>query len=223
MPSKARKSLDANLEDVVKLLALHAEKGGNSPGRRYGLEVLNKSAIVLLTAFWEAYCEDIAEEAVHFIVEHATSASALPKEIRKIVASRLKQDPNELAIWDLAGEGWREVLKANLAEQTDARNRKLNTPKSSNINELFQSTIGLPEVTGSWDWARKLVPAQQAARLDKFVSLRGAIAHRGRADVSVKRTHVVNYLGLIQRAARSTGGAVRKHVRLITGKNLWPT
>ena len=37
-------------------------------GRRYHLEVLNKSAIVLVTSFWEAYCEDIAAEGLAHIV-----------------------------------------------------------------------------------------------------------------------------------------------------------
>jgi hypothetical protein len=32
--------------------------------------VLNKSAIVLLTAFWEAYCEDLAAEALNHVGDH---------------------------------------------------------------------------------------------------------------------------------------------------------
>jgi hypothetical protein len=63
MPSEAQKSLDANLKEIERLLALHTMVGGKTKGRRYGLEVLNKSAIVLITAYWEAYCEDIAAEA----------------------------------------------------------------------------------------------------------------------------------------------------------------
>ena len=62
MPSEARKAFDANVADVDRLLALHSTAGGAGQGRRYGLEVLNKSAIVLVTAYWEAYCEDIAAE-----------------------------------------------------------------------------------------------------------------------------------------------------------------
>jgi RiboL-PSP-HEPN len=57
---------------------LHSEIGGTSPGRRYGLEVLNKSAVVLITAIWEAFCEDLASEAVEFVVDNAKKAELLP-------------------------------------------------------------------------------------------------------------------------------------------------
>jgi hypothetical protein len=55
MPSEGQKSLDANLTEIDRLLELHALVGGKTKGRRRGLEVLNKSAIVLITAYWEAY------------------------------------------------------------------------------------------------------------------------------------------------------------------------
>jgi hypothetical protein len=51
MPSKAKVALDENLGDVERLLELHQEKGGGARGRRYGLEVLNKAAIVLITSY----------------------------------------------------------------------------------------------------------------------------------------------------------------------------
>jgi RiboL-PSP-HEPN len=82
MPSKARVSLDKNLEDVKALLKFHEALGGNEEEER-GLEVLNKSAIVLITSYWEAYCEDIAEEGLECIVTRAKTADVLPKEIKK--------------------------------------------------------------------------------------------------------------------------------------------
>ena len=68
MPSKARRAFDDSAKDVKRLLEIHKTIGGNAPGRRAGLEVLNKSAIVLITAIWEAYCEDISAEALEHIV-----------------------------------------------------------------------------------------------------------------------------------------------------------
>lgn len=38
-----------------------------SPVGRRNLEVLNKSAIVLLCAIWEAYCEDLADDALRLL------------------------------------------------------------------------------------------------------------------------------------------------------------
>ena len=49
-----------------------------SSGRR-NLEVLNKSAIVLLCAIWEAYCEDLADEALRHLLAYSRDYSALPK------------------------------------------------------------------------------------------------------------------------------------------------
>ena len=221
MPSNARIAFDDNLEDIDALLKLHAEKGGASPGRRHGLEVLNKSAVVLITSFWEAYCEDIAEEALECIVTHAPSADALPKAIKKQIATRLKADQNELAVWSISDDKWRQLLKSNLAELREARNRRLNTPKAKNIDELFEAAIGLPKVSSSWNWSNKLPADRAAAKLDKFVELRGEIAHRGKAKTSVKKSQVVDYLDFIRSASAKTGGTVNAHVKKITGHTLW--
>lgn len=221
MPSKARIALDENLKDVDALLKLHEEKGGGGPGRRYGLEVLNKSGVVLVTSYWEAYCEDIAEEGLECIVTHAKTSDALPKEIKKIIAKELKADANELAIWGVADDKWRAVLRKHLQALQDARNRKLNTPKHKNIDDLFESAIGLSNVSSQWIWARKLTAAKAREKLDKFVTLRGEIAHRGKAKTSVTKAQVIDYLEFIRQAAAKTGGAVNAHVHSITGQRLF--
>lgn len=216
MPSKARIALDQNLKDVEDLLKLHEEKGGTGPGRRYGLEVLNKSAVVLITSFWEAYCEDIAEEGLECIVAHAKTSDALPKEIKKVIAKELKGDVNELAIWKISDDKWRAVLRSHLNALQEARNRKLNTPKHKNIDDLFESAIGLANVSSKWTLSPKTKAEQARAKLDKFVELRGEIAHRGKAKTSVKKATVVDYLDFIKQVAAKTGGAVNIHVKAIT-------
>jgi hypothetical protein len=221
MPSKARIALKENLQDVKRLLELHAQKGGDAPGRRYGLEVLNKSAIVLITSYWEAYCEDIAEEALEHIVAHAKTSDALPKEIRKLIAKELKANSHELAIWDISDDKWRDFLKKRLQDLKENRNRKLNTPKHKNIDDLFNSAIGLPNVSSKWVWAKKLTAQKAGEKLDKYVELRGEIAHRGKANTSVKKAQVEDFLDFIKKTAAKTGGAVYKHVQSITGKKLW--
>jgi RiboL-PSP-HEPN len=221
MPSKARLALTENLKDVDSLLELHAEKGGTKPGRKYGLEVLNKSAIILITASWEAYCEDIAAEALAVIVAHAKHADALPEDIKKIVAKELKADQHDLAIWKISDDKWRALLSGRLTKLQEDRNRKLNTPKSENIDQLFVSAIGLPNVSDTWVWAKKLTAAKARKKLEKFVELRGAIAHRGHAIVSVKKAQVVDYRNFIKHAAARTGGAVNAHVKKITDQSLF--
>lgn len=221
MPSKARIAFDENIKDVEALLEIHESIGGSAPGRRYGLEVLNKSAIVLLTSYWEAYCEDIAAEGLECIVTHAKKSDDPPKEIKKIIAKELKANPNELAVWDVSDGKWRALLLNRLKIMQEARNRKLNTPKHENIDDLFEAAIGLSNVSSKWVWAKKLTVAKAREKLDKFIELRGEIAHRGKAKTSVTKAQVTDYLEFLKYAAGKTGGAVNSHVKAITGKCLF--
>ncbi|WP_457253662.1 MAE_28990/MAE_18760 family HEPN-like nuclease [Pseudomonas juntendi] len=220
MPSNARKALTDNLTDVTRLLELHAEAGGDGPGRRRGLEVLNKSAIVLLTSYWESYCEDIAEEAIEHIVKHAKSADALPKTMRKLIAKELKEDKNDLAVWLLADDCWRQLLSARLEQFKVARNWNFNTPKPAQVDELFLDGLGIEKISDSWTW-EKTAAATARTKLKTFVELRGAIAHRGKGDKSVKKADVTTYLELIKKLAAKTGGKVNSHCKSITGKALY--
>ena len=218
--SYARKHLDDNLLDVDKLLEIHQKEGGTKRGRRFDLEVLNKSAIVLITSFWEAYCEDIAEEGLKLIVEKANNSGALPKEIKKAITKKIEANKDELAIWEIADDKWRSLLLDNLNSLKEARNRKLNTPKYKNIDELFVSSIGLADVSKKWNFDRKTAE-QIREKLDKYIELRGEIAHRGNAVSSVTKDQVVDFLDLVKKIAGKTGGAVRIHVKKITGEDLF--
>ena len=223
MPSRARKRFDENAKDIEKLLKLHEEKGGTSQGRRRGLEVLNKSAIVLITSFWEAYCEDIAAEGLEHIVKHGASPDSLPKEIKQIIAKELKADPNPLSVWALCGDGWKHILKTRLDRLREQRNRKLNTPKAQNIDDLFLQSLGLTSISSSWRWAKKMKADRARGKLDRYAILRGEIAHRGTAAKSVTKAKVEDYFDFIKRLVSNTDGAVNSHAKRVTGKPLWPT
>lgn len=220
MASSARIAFDRNAKDVKRLLEIHADVGGDAQGRRFGLEVLNKSAIVLITAIWEAYCEDIAAEALEHLVANTSKGVTLPKELRKKIAAEIRKDQNELAMWDLADKGWQARVCARLQAMTVERNRRLNTPKAEHIDELFANALGLSNVSSSWKWKR-MSSGRAKEKLDKFVALRGAIAHRGAAASGVKKSHVQDYFKHVQRLVGKTGGAVNAHVRHCTGKPLW--
>jgi hypothetical protein len=222
MPSKGYVAFTQNASDIQRLLEIHREQSGTSPGRRYKLEVLNKSAIVLITSFWEAYCEDLATEGLEHIVKHSISSDLLPKEIRQVIAKELKRDVNELAVWSLCGDGWKNVLRSNLEHLRDQRNKRLNTPRTENIDELFHNALGIPRVSSSWSWAKKMTVDRAREKLDKYVTLRGEIAHRGKAAKGVTKAQVQDYFEFIKKLASKTGGTVNMHVRKITGKPLWP-
>jgi len=220
--SQARIKFNDNCDDINRLLGIHEELTGTAPGRRYGTEVLNKSAIVLLTAFWEAYCEDLAAEALSHLVEHASGAQALPKELRKLVARELKDHKNELEIWKLSGEGWRQVLTLRLDALQQRRNMVLNTPKSKQLDELFHDALGIESISASWTWKNMSVE-RASAKLDEYVMLRGAIAHRGAAASTVKKRHVRGYFVHLKRLVELTEGRVAEVVWKATDVEPWPS
>ncbi len=221
MPSKAEQALIDNLSDIDKLLELHTSEGGDGRGRRYGLEVLNKSAMVLITSYWEAFCEDLAEEALEHILTNSSSSDDLPLDIKKIISKELKKDQNELSVWEVADNKWKQFLSARLTKLKEERNRKLNTPKTSNIDDLFEKTLGLKNISSNWRWSRKLTINGAREKLDKFIELRGEIAHRGQPADSVKKAQVTDYREFIEKLASKTSSAVNKHVNDITGVGLW--
>ena len=178
-------------------------------------------SVVLITAFWEAYCEDVAAEGLSHIIDAAPNSQALPMELKKQIAKDMKADPHDLRIWDLAGDGWRDTLRKRADELKEVRNRKLNTPKTDNIDNLFKTAVGIDEISKSWHWPKKMTVARSRSKLDKFVALRGAIAHRGTADVSVTKVQLVDFFKFIGKIGSRTGGAVNKQVKAITGAPLW--
>lgn len=220
MPSKARFAFAYNYGDVERLLAIHSELAGETPGKKHGVEVLNKSGIVLMCAVWEAYCEDIAAEAVEHLVKHAPDASGLPKDLRKHVASELKADTHETAVWKLAGDGWRAHLRTRTKSMTEERNRRLNTPKTSNIKDLFDTAIGLPHVPSAWYWSG--ISAKQAGeKLDGYVSLRGDIAHRARGAENIKKSKVWDFAKHVERLVEKTDAYINDQLRKTCGKKLF--
>jgi hypothetical protein len=220
MASKARAAFDQSCDDVDRLLEIHTHLGGAGPGRKHRLEVLNKSAIVLVTAFWEAYCEDLAAEALEHIVSKSADASKLPKELKKRIADELKADKNQLAVWHLADGGWRALAHARLLAMALKRNWDLNTPKSKQITELFEEAIGFDKATAKWCWKGK-TEAQTRDALDNFVVLRGRIAHRGAASFTVTKAQVQDYFDLVKHLVAKTGGSVYVFVKKETGRPLW--
>jgi hypothetical protein len=171
--STARETFEANREDVERLMELHELMGGGGPGRRIGLEVLNKSGVVLTCAIWEAYVEDVAAEVIEHYVDHLKDVNRLPKDLRLRVAKEL----DGADIWKLAGRGWKQELRNRLKGLQAQRNTALNTPKAAYVEGFFTQALGITGVTSCWAW-RRMSNASAKAKLDRYVTLRGDIAHR---------------------------------------------
>src|SRR5262249_4852832 len=149
------------------------------------------------TAYWEAYCEDIAAEALKHILKHAKSPDRLPKELQQRIAKEVKGAPHDLEVWKLAGSGWKLYLTNRLQTLQAQRNRKLNTPKADNIDELFLEALGISQISSSWSWTG-MSTNNARRKLDEHVTLRGEIAHRGRHSRSVHKTKVEDFLTFAQ-------------------------
>jgi hypothetical protein len=220
MPSKARKSLEANSGDLERLWEIHGHEAGTAPGRKYGVEVLNKAAVVLVCAAWEAYCEDIVREAIDHIAADCADPAKLPKELRTTIANRIRAEKHDHAPWELAGDGWRKILKSNAEDVAKKLTGAWNTPKTAQIKELFAKALGIDDITKSWGWHMNPV-GTTTKTLDEYVALRGEIAHRLKPANSVHKKHGQWFYDHISRLAGKIDGDVEAMLKAATGKAYW--
>jgi hypothetical protein len=210
-----------NTEEVGALIALHEKHTGTDAGRRFGVEILNKSGVVLLTACWEAFVEDAASTAFEYILKHSTDPKKLPDSVLKRVAKAVRDDKHDLKPWELAGDGWRRVLADYKDKMLHTHVSFFNTPKAGNIDALFDELLGLPNISNKWTWNR--MSAQKARdRLAEYVELRGSIAHRVKASKSVRKQTVKDYGDFIGRLAERTANVTNEHVKFLVGSYPWP-
>lgn len=209
-------ALNTNVKEVLNLLSIHSALAGKSPGRKHNVEILNKSAIVLTVACWEAFVEDCAQSSLDFMIDRIPNHNKLPKLVLERVASK----HTGVKAWDFAGDGWKKCLRSNLSEVLAKTTGKLNTPRSPQVNELFRNTIGLTDVSSDWHWPGKGRIAAEKS-LDDLVTLRGGIAHRVSTSQAVRKADVYRSLDLVFRLAVKTSNSVRIHLKDIVGKAPW--
>ena len=202
-------------------MGLHQRTTGSHRGRRYGVEILNKSGIVLLTACWEAFVEDTASTAFGYMLRRMDDPKNLPKTVRQQVATWLKSDKHELKVWELAGDGWRDVLQAYRTHIIRSHIGSFHTPKAENIDTLFEALLGLTRISEKWSW-RRMSTAKAQASLARFIGLRGEIAHRVKASRPVHKSTVNNYRHLLSRLAARTSNETNKHLKQVVGEFPWP-
>ena len=191
--AKHVESLRSNMAEIDRLLEIHVAVAGSGRGRKRDVEVLNKSAIVLLLACWEAFVEDLAVAAFDRILAHATSPDAFPEFVLAIAAKEIRK-ADTMVLWGIAKNGWKpELLKhrARILEKYVNRG-SFNTPSAENIDRLFSEMLGLTSISQQWSWPR-MAPERAAEKLGNLIELRGGIAHRVSATKPVKKADVVDY------------------------------
>lgn len=212
--------LESNVADVKRLLSIHEGLGGNAPGRRFDLEVLNKSAVVLLVACWEAYVEDLATSAFDVLLQNSQDPSDFPSTVLTLASRPLRDDNDERRVWELAGSGWRQVLTAHKEDIVHRYIGRLNTPKPNQVNELFEKLIGMSGLSDNWRWHRTNA-TRAADRLTELVELRGSIAHRVTATQAVKKSTVNSYLDLVYRLSVISNNRVNEFLEQQVGQKPW--
>lgn len=125
-----------NLYEISELASIHTEIAGNTRGRKSKVQVLNKSAIVLLTASWEYYVEDLVREAFKFLLDNAEDHTAFPFSVLAKASKEIKNDKDDRRVWQLAGDGWKSILENYKNTILEKEIDYFHVPRPENIDEL---------------------------------------------------------------------------------------
>jgi hypothetical protein len=220
MVSKHVGNFFKNLDEVKRLITIHEKITGKNVGYKTNVEVLNKSSIVLLVACWEAYIEDLIEDAFDFVLKNAKNPKSLPKLVLSNIAEDLKKNLDDHAIWQLAGTGWLSVVENYKKKCLDSYLFGFNTPKPNNIDELFKSVLGIKSLSSYWHWSG-MSSKTATNNLKKLVEIRGNIAHRVAASKKVYKYDVTNYIGFVNKLAVISNNRIHNHLKSMIGKPPW--
>ena len=213
-------NLVGNIKEVRRLIDIHERISGKAAGRRYALEVLNKSAVVLLVACWENFVEELARAAFTALLKQAAQPDVFPKKVLALASRDIKAEKDDASVWKLAGNGWRAVLEAHAGEVLKRHLGPFHAPDSENIASMFQKLVGITDIRNLWHWTG-MTRARAVNKLDRLVALRHAIAHKVKAPASVRKVTVVDFTAFILRLAGVTNNAVSMHIRVRTTDFPW--
>lgn len=224
MSSNALIAFKSNKQDIVLIWGIHQDVadtagGPGRPSPYSGVEVLNRAAIVFICACWEAYVEDAAIEAFDHLC-NAPTADAITTKVKALVGESLATASDKSTIWNLADKGWQDVLIAHRQSVMKKWVESFNTPKSAQVDWLFENLLGLRNLTSKWRW-KKMTKETAARKLDEFISMRGDIAHRLKSSDNVKKNAGTRFLNHVERLAKATDAALFDHLRKQLGRRPW--
>lgn len=185
MPSVAFDSFRKKIKsDVDRLIGTYDELNPGGRGRRH-LGHITGSAVVVLSAAWELYIEEVLVESVDHFLRCVESASILPEPTKRVLSDSIKDDKHDYAPLFLADDGWKTRLRTICLDKTE----KLNTPKTENITTLFRQLLGYETIGVNW--------TNDTEDIDNVITVRGGVAHRGTSDYYVKNTELLDYRRII--------------------------
>jgi hypothetical protein len=206
MPSAARANFERHLlRDVDALIVYHRQE---FPGRGRPHSIFTRSGTFLLCAAWELYCEEAISESLEKILDAVELPGDLPPDVRGLLISSVRSDKDESTPLRLAGEGWRDYLRKVVQREVG----RLNTPKKSNVVDLFRRCVGV-------DVNDLLNPHEQA--LHDFISKRGDIAHRGADAGHVSINDLAADYDFIRMLVRDIDNFIIQPIQQVTHHRPW--
>lgn len=204
MPSNARKNFSKRLlPDVASLIQTHRDVNPDGHGRR-ALGHITRSGVVMLCAAWELYIENLVAESVEFLTRDAQTPDFLPDRVKGKIAQTAKNDQHAHGALRLCGDGWKSVYRDAARRDTE----KLNAPKFGNINNIFFDWLAIPDISVNWRHPRE--------ELNRFVELRGEIAHRGAEASYVRITRLVELKNMIDDLSLDVDRTLSDYLRSIS-------
>ena len=209
-----------NMDEVESILGIRKRIIPHDIDYKHELEVLNKSALVLLVACFESYLEDLAEAAFDIMIENAQTPDVFPGKVLSIAVAPLTEKSSWPGVWKLAGEGWREILIQHKILVLKKHTGAFNSPKSHKIDDLFNSLIGIKSLTGSWHW-NGMSTRRAVEKLDDLVSIRGDLAHRLSSSKRIYKKDIVSGIAFIKYLIVLSHNHVNKYLAERTGQEPW--
>ena len=139
----------------------------------------------MMCAAWERYNEDLLIEGINILANHFLDPNYLPKSIKQTISAKVKVDKHELKPLGLAGDGWKNLWRSYAEQETE----KLNTPNSSNLNDLFKKYLGIESYVGYWISKNEI---------NEFIKMRGEIAHKGSQAPYIQMRTLKKYIEMIR-------------------------
>ncbi|MDB2681153.1 HEPN domain-containing protein [Opitutales bacterium] len=211
MPSTSLQNFEKHLiKDVSRLINSHSYLNHKGGGRR-SLGHITRGGVVMLCAAWERYIEDVLLDSARYLSVNLDSPKTLPKDVQKTIAKEIKKDDHELRCLDLAGDGWKDFYLEKIEEETD----RINTPKSSVVDDLFKRFVGLPDLSTNW--------TAGANKIDDFVKARGEIAHTGSEATYIRIGNLTDYQDIVIQTVVETDLYLANHLQPLStnGKTPW--
>ena len=188
------------------------------------MQILNKAAIIFCAAIWEAFVEELVEEAVKHLATHVTNKDNLTPYLRQQIETQCQKLINNDAgrLWDVASKSIGDLIRDNakrVANTVPSTGKEFNTAKTKQVSALIHGCLGLSTVEVNWTW-QGLDCDRAKAKLDKYIEIRGDLAHGKRSISSVPKTTASQMLTHFSLLAAKTDEAIQAHLLAITGVNL---